>query len=87
MNNWNPITISPPQDILVEVKDKNGNTAKAIATYYPFKIEENKTGRKWGTKIIPCEPYWDGGWLVEGDINNPNNKIDSEIILWREIIK
>ena len=80
VNGWHTLEIEPP-DEMVEVEDKNGNRAIAIPTYYPFKFGENKTGRKWGSEVIPCEPYWDGGWMIqcEGLISN----IDSDIVRWR----
>lgn len=53
---WNPLTIQPP-DEMVEVLDENGMRARALPTYYAFHLE--------GSKVILCEPYWDGGWLVE----------------------
>ena len=43
---WNTLEIEPPNEI-VEVEDKNGNTALAMPTYYPFKIGKNNTGKKW----------------------------------------
>ena len=81
--NWISVKDSPP-DQLLEVKDENGNTAKAYPTYYPFKIGENKTGRKYGSEVIHCDPYWDGGWLIECE--GLESKIDSEIVEWRYLI-
>lgn len=59
-------TKETPPDELVEVIDKDGNTGFAYPTWYPFKVVPNphKTG-KWTSDVVPCEPYWDGGWLIK----------------------
>ena len=80
VSNWHLLDVQPP-DELVEVQDENGNMAKAYPTYYPFKLGENKTGRKWGSEVIHCEPYWDGGWMIECEGLESN--IDSNIVRWR----
>lgn len=80
MNNWNTLE-TPPPDTLVEVQDENGNTAMAQPTYYPFKIGPNKTGRKWGSEIIHCDPYWDGGWMIQ--CKGLECNIEGKIIKWR----
>ena len=59
---WNGLDVVP-EDTEVEVIDADGNTAFAQPTYYPFIVGE-RTGGKWTNKITPCEPYWDGGWLI-----------------------
>lgn len=80
INDWNSLQKQPP-DKLVEVMDKEGNIGKAYPTYYPFKVvpNPNKIG-KWTR--VPCEPYWDGGWMIycEGLTSNIN-----EIIAWRNV--
>lgn len=80
VSNWHLLDVQPP-DELVEVQDENGNIAKAYPTYYPFKLGENKTGRKWGSEVIHCEPYWDGGWMIACEGLESN--IDSNIVRWR----
>ena len=63
--------------------DKDGNIGKAYPTYYPFKVfpNPNRIG-KWSSDVVPCEPYWDGGWMIacEGLTSNIN-----QIIAWRKI--
>lgn len=77
---WQSLKNQPP-DELVEVMDKEGNTGKAYPTYYPFKVGESTRG-KWSSPIISCEPYWDGGWLIEceGLTSNINH-----IIAWSKL--
>jgi hypothetical protein len=62
---WRGLSDTPP-DELVEVIDSKGNKALAYPTWYPFKVvsNSNKIG-KWTSDIVPCKPYWDGGWLIE----------------------
>ncbi len=80
MNPWNTLDIIPPSELVV-VKDKHGNEANAYPTYYPFKTIQ-KPG-KWTNDIVPCDPYWDGGWMVESqDIENP---LQGDIVAWRAI--
>lgn len=31
--------------------------------------------------MIPCEPYWDGGWMIQCEELTSN--IDSDIVSWR----
>ena len=62
---WNNLKVTP-NNTAVQVIDANGNTAIAQPTYYPF-IVGSETNGKWTNTITPCEPYWDGGWLVETD--------------------
>jgi hypothetical protein len=83
MKYWHSINFTPP-DKLVEVIDKNNNIGYAYPTYYPFKVGENKTGRKWGNEITPCKPYWDGGWMIQN--KRLEKVINSEIVGWRIII-
>lgn len=79
---WNPITETPP-DELVEVMDDHGCIGRAYPTIYPFKIERGKSGRKSDYKIIQCDPYWDGGWLIECE--GLESKIIGRIVKWRNI--
>lgn len=83
-NGWNSINITPP-DELVDVIDINGNNGKAYPTYYPFKVvpNPNKVG-KWTSDVVPCEPYWDGGWMIK--CNGLQSDIDN-IIAWKLITK
>ena len=66
-----------------QVKDEHGNVGFAQPTYYPFKVGENKTGRRWGSEVIPCEPYWDGGWLVRC-VGKLTSDISGKITHFRE---
>ena len=68
---WNTLDKTPP-DQLVEVIDKDGNTAWAQPTYYPFEIVK-KPGdetKPWGLRgtVVHYEngvSKWDGGWMVK----------------------
>lgn len=80
VSNWHSLEVPPPDD-LIEVQDKNGNIAKAYPTYYNVELVEYKTGGKWVSEVIPCEPFWDGGWLIECEEIESN--IDSKIVRWR----
>lgn len=72
-----------PPDELVQVIDAKGNTAHAYPTWYPFKVvpNPNKVG-KWTSDVVPCEPYWDGGWMIdcEGLTSNVGT-----VIGWRSV--
>lgn len=83
MSGWNLIGEKKPPNELVEVIDNEGNIAQAYPTYYPFKVGENKTGIKWGSEVIPCNKYWDGGWLIAA--KGLASNIKSNIIKWRHI--
>lgn len=80
---WNLIASTPP-DELVEVMDDNGNIFKSQPTYYPFIVGENKRGGRWGHDIIPCQPYWDGGWNTQISFDLPDI---GKIVKWRLINK
>lgn len=79
---WNELTVTPP-DGLVQVIDDKGKKAYAYPTIYPFDVGKQING-KWTSPITPCEPYWDGGWMVacEG-INTGIGKI----VGWKTIQK
>lgn len=69
MNNWIAIQDQQPPENYLKVKDEMGVEGIAIPTYYPFKIEvrpgdELKLYGLRGT-VVPCESYWDGGWMIE----------------------
>lgn len=72
---WHTLEVEPP-DKTVEIEDKNGNRAIAIPTYYPFTFDKN-------TCVLLCEPYWDGGWMIQCDGLESN--IDSDVVRWRAI--
>ena len=78
---WNNLDVTPP-DEYVEVKDKFGNIAMALPTYYPFHVVK-KSEKKWDSEIIPCEPYWDGGWMIQCE--GLENKLKGEVVSWRKI--
>ena len=75
INIWYSIDFEPPDELL-KIQDDNGNEALAYPTIYPFSF--NKEG-----KLFECEPFWDGGWLIECDGLTSN--IDSEIVKWKKI--
>lgn len=64
---WNDLSVTPPDDT-VKVIDDKGIIAFAIPTIYPWKVGERINGEKYSSKysspIIPCEAYWNGGWMV-----------------------
>jgi hypothetical protein len=62
---WNSLEQTPP-DQMVKVIDVNGNTSFAQPTWYPFKVVPNpKRSGKWSSDVVSCEPYWDGGWMIQ----------------------
>lgn len=61
---WNGLDVVP-DDTLVEVIDAEGHTAFAYPTWYPFKVIPQPPYTKWSSKIEPCDPYWDGGWMIQ----------------------
>lgn len=79
---WCGLEETPP-DEKVEVIDEKGNTAFAHPTWYPFKVvpNTNKIG-KWTSDVVFCDPYWDGGWMVEcvGMTNNIGSIIGWKVI-------
>jgi len=80
---WNGLDNTPP-DKLLEVIDAEGNTGVAYPTWYPFTVvpNPNKTG-KWTSDVVPCDPYWDGCWLVKAD--GLECKV-GDVIGWRHIV-
>lgn len=79
--NWKSIDEQPPDD-LVEIMDEHGNTGRAYPTIYPFKIEKGRD-KEYPYKVLQCDPYWDGGWLIECE--GLDSKINGSIVKWREI--
>lgn len=79
---WIDINTPPLSQYLVEVKDEFNNMGLAEPTYYPFTVEYRPG--KWNSKVIPCEPYHDGGWMVLAD-NGFDSAIKGDITHWREI--
>ncbi len=79
---WNSLEQIPP-DQMIQVIDINGNTSFAQPTWYPFKVVPNpeKSG-KWTSDVIHCDPYWDGGWMIQSE--NLVSEI-KEIIGWKLI--
>jgi hypothetical protein len=81
---WRGLADTPP-DELVEVIDAKGNKALAYPTWYPFKVvlNPNKVS-KWTSDVVPCEPYWDGGWMIEcvGLTNNVET-----VVGWKPICR
>ena len=81
---WRGLAETPP-DELVEVIDAEGNKELAYPTWYPFKVvpNPNKVG-KWTSDVVPCEPYWDGGWMIEcvGLTNNVGT-----VVGWKPICR
>ena len=82
-SNWFPLTKTPPDKKLMVI-DKNNRVAYGQPTYYPFRTEPTPGGGKYSTKVIPCEPYWDGGWLIQV----PPGSLSTDffgVIGWKEI--
>lgn len=81
---WRGLEDTPP-DELVEVIDAEGNQALAYPTWYPFKAvrKQNKVG-KWTSDIVLCEPYWDGGWMIECEGLTADF---STVVGWKPIFK
>lgn len=80
---WNGLDNTPP-DKLLEVVDAEGNMGAAYPTWYPFKVVKDPTATgKWTSNVVPCDPYWDGGWLVRAD--GLESKI-GDIIAWRDTL-
>lgn len=77
---WSAVTETPP-DELVKVIDKNGRKGFAYPTYYPFKVGKSNGG-KWTSPVIPCEPYWDGGWMIAVSSGKLTSSLE-EIVGWR----
>lgn len=78
---WLSLDNIPPND-LVEVIDAKGNIENAYPTWYSFKVAptQNING-KWTSDVVPCEPYWDGGWLISCE--GISKKIET-IIAWKK---
>jgi hypothetical protein len=79
---YNDLSVTPP-DEMVKVIDEEGVIGYAFPTYYPFKVGESVNGKKWSSPVIACEPYWDGGWLIQcKDLEIPqiNNIVGWKII-------
>jgi hypothetical protein len=86
---WFNIDQIPP-DELVEVIDKDENTAFAIPTYYPFEVVkmDGDDRKAWGWRGTPVfyednKSKWDGGWMIQWVGFNP--RIIGNIIGWRLI--
>lgn len=80
---WSSLEETPPNK-LVSVIDVEGAIATAVPTYYPFRVvpNPNKSG-KWTSDVVPCEEYWDGGWMIHSSLSNLNEV--GEIIGWKEM--
>lgn len=76
---WLSLDIIPP-DELVTVIDSKGNIEEAYPTWYSFKVSNQNINGKWTSDIVPCEPYWDGGWLI--NCEGISTKLEN-IIAWK----
>lgn len=89
MEKWLPLTDIPPNK-LVQVIDKEGNTAYAYPTYYPFIIEKQPGDefKQWGWRgtVVPTEEHWNGGWMISMALSRPLFNL-KEIVGWRLITK
>lgn len=82
---YNSIDITPP-DELVRVIDENGKIANAYPTWYPFKVVASKTkSGKFTSDIVSCDPYWDGGWMIEYGFSEKMTDKIGRIIGWRKL--
>lgn len=63
---WNSVDITPPNK-LIQLIDTIGNIVRAYPYYITFKLnivgKTNNPKDEWDG-IVPCEPYWDGTWMV-----------------------
>jgi hypothetical protein len=86
---WNDLTSTPPENMIAEVRDIEGNIGHAEPTYFPFDIikkpgDENKP---WGWRGTPVfhedgKARWDGGWLLyASDLSRGDMGV---ITHWRE---
>jgi len=88
---WKTLKTIPPNERLY-VMDINGCVGITYPTYYPFEVEklENDEFKPFGFKGTPifyedgCE-RWDGGWMIECDLSNPNDI--KKIVMWKKINK
>jgi hypothetical protein len=39
--------------------------------------------QKWGSKVVPCEPEWDGSWMVQA--KGLESPLKGPIVEWRKI--
>jgi hypothetical protein len=39
--------------------------------------------QKWGSKVVPCEPEWDGSWMVQA--KGLESPLKGHIVEWRKI--
>lgn len=78
---WNTKDTCPNDGVKVEVIDQNGIIASGYATWYPFKVGK-RNGGKWTNTITHCDPYWDGGWMIESGGLASNF---DEVVGWRHI--
>lgn len=80
---WKSIKETPPEQML-EVRDEFGNEAYAEPCYYPFRVEPDpENPQTWGSKVVPCEPEWDGSWMILAE--NLENPLKWPIVEWRKI--
>ena len=78
---WKSIKETPPEQML-EVRDEFGNEAYAEPCYFPFKVVSTGGGA-WSSKIVPCEPEWDGSWMVQA--KGLESPLKGKIVEWRKI--
>jgi hypothetical protein len=66
---WASCDTQPP-DEWIEVIDDKGQVFIACPTFYPFRLEKKK--------IVMCNSYWDGGWMINSGFENVG-----DIVGWR----
>lgn len=71
---WQSVELNPPDEYLI-IRDTEGNIAFGRPTYYPFK--------KIDGEIVPCAPYWDGGFITEGV--GLDDQLKGDIAFWATI--
>lgn len=80
---WIRVNDRQPPDEVVAVRTDLGEEGVAQPTYWTFKVGK-RTGGKYTEKITQCEPYWDGGWMV--DVSDWNfDKLKGVIVEWKPL--
>ncbi len=82
-NNWRSLDVTPPDKTKLELMDAIGKTAFGFATWYPFR-SESMGGGIYNVKITHCEPYWDGGFMV--DVSDLEMNKIGQVAFWRTAI-
>jgi len=74
-----------PEDKEYQIMDENKNVAFGRPAYFPFRTEGGN-GRPWTAEVIPCEPYWDGSWIIVIRGGTLTSSITGKITHFREML-